>query len=51
MTAQSITQKRKTALEILKNSSWDNSKAKRTGSKTEQQWQEWRSAEIAKLEK
>jgi len=33
-------EKREEALERLKNSSWENSKAKRLGTKTKEEWEE-----------
>lgn len=47
---RSITERRAKALELLKNSSFDQSRAKRTGSLTREEWQARKDAEIARLE-
>ena len=41
--------KRKEALERLSNSVWKNSKAKRLGTKTQNQWAAWKDQEATKL--
>lgn len=46
---KSTTQKRKEALERLKQSKWEDSKAFRTGSKTEDQWNKWKAKELARM--
>lgn len=38
------------ALELLKASRWETSKAKRTGSFTEEEWQQHKTAAIGRLE-
>lgn len=43
--------RRTSALERLKESTWENSKACRTGSKTKEQWQQWKDNEVARLSK
>jgi len=47
---RSITERRAKALELLKNSSFDQSRAKRTGSLTREEWQARKDADIAHLE-
>lgn len=47
---RSITERRAKALELLKNSSFDQSRAKRTGSLTREEWQARKDADIARLE-
>ncbi|UTS52137.1 hypothetical protein [Synechococcus phage BUCT-ZZ01] len=44
-------EKRQEALERLKKAKFEDSKAARTGTRTEQQWAEWRKKEIEKLSK
>jgi len=43
-------EKRTEALERLKSATYKNSKAKRTGSKTKEQWEAYRLEQITKLE-
>lgn len=43
--------RRKAALERLISSTWENSKAKRKGTKSREQWQKWKDAHIEFLSK
>jgi len=43
---KSKAEKREEALVRLKESRWENSKAKRLGSKTEEQWNDWKKTVI-----
>ncbi len=42
-------EKRREAVERMKRSKYADSKACRTGSKTEEQWRAWRDAEVERL--
>lgn len=43
-------EKRREAVERMRAARWEDSKACRKGTKTEEQWREWRNAEVARLE-
>lgn len=45
--AKSKEQKRAEARIRLQESTWENSKAKRTGSRTQEQWNTWKSEELS----
>lgn len=47
---RSIEERREKALELLKASTFDNSRAKRTGSQTREEWEAAKNAEIRHLE-
>jgi len=47
---KSKTEKRQQAVEWLKVSRWEDSKAFRKGTKTREQWEAWKASEIERLE-
>lgn len=47
---RSKSERRAEALERLRNSRFENSRAKRTGSQTKEEWQQQKDAEIRRLE-
>lgn len=47
---RSMQERREKALELLKSSTFESSRAKRTGSQTREEWQAAKDAEISRLE-